>query len=131
MPLPGSAAMSDMFAVGLAAATEGPSTADVAAEVIRQLQSQSIVMRGADQQLGTCPSDHAIPPASVQPAISRVVDQLTGEERQHDVSSISQLIDIHVEKKLKHQYRLMSISSSTPYRFHQLPFTSQNNTPSR
>ena len=90
-----------MFAVGLAAATEGPPTADVAAEVIRQLQSQGIVMRGADQPLCTCPSDHAIPPASVQPAKSRVVDQLTGEERQHGVSSISQPIDIHVENKIK------------------------------
>ena len=90
-----------MLAAGSAAATDGPSTADVAAEVIRQLRSQGLVMRGADQQLATqipCPSEQAIPPASAQPAISRVVAQLTGEERH---TSISQPLDLHVDTKIK------------------------------
>ena len=106
MPLPGSDTTTiNMLAAGSAAATDGPSTADVAAEVIRQLRSQGLVMRGAGQQLATqvpCPSEQAIPPASAQPAISRVVAQLTGEER-HTVSSIYQPLDLHVDTTIKAQ----------------------------
>ena len=45
-----------------------------------------------------CPSVLAILSTSVQPAIPRVVAQLTGEASQNTVSSISQPIDMHVER---------------------------------
>ena len=97
MPLP---ARDNNFAARSSVATGGPSTAEVAAEVVRQLQSQGLVMR-SDIQPTAGPSTEPTPGPSAQPAIARVVSELTGEASQHSFNSISRPIDLHVDLKVK------------------------------
>ena len=113
MPLPGSSAPvapPRQLSAGATSTTSapswsGPSTTDLAAEMIRQMQAQGLMMTpSAPTQHGiTLPPD-ATPSTvpSAQPALANVIATMTGEQEHNAAfSSIAMPVDLHIDSKLR------------------------------
>ena len=84
----------------------GPSTTDLAAEMLRQMQAQGLVMSPpatASQHAVSPPSATSPSPVpSAQPALANVIAGMTGErEASASFTSLSMPVDLHIDVKLR------------------------------
>ena len=110
MPLPSSPPPVEpprpLSAVQSAQPWSEPSTTDLAAEMLRQMQTQGLVMSPPATS-----SQHAVSPPSAtspsplpsaQPALANVIAGMTGEREASDsFTSLSMPVDLHIDVKLR------------------------------
>ena len=109
MPLPSSPPPVEsprpLSAVQSAQPWSGPSTTDLAAEMIRQMQAQGLVMSPpatASQHAVSPPSATSPSPVpSAQPALANVIAGMTGEREASGFTSLSMPVDLHIDVKLR------------------------------